>query len=147
MIRIRPPDPDADAGFTLIELLVVMIIIGILAAIAIPVYLNMRQQAWDATSKSDLEAAAKGEEQLLVDTGTYGTTTDLSSDGHALNPSHTDTVTVVFFNAAVGYCLSAHAPGSPRTWYYDSVGGGVQANGSSGCSVTTTGTAGGSVTG
>jgi type IV pilus assembly protein PilA len=147
MIRIRPPDPDADAGFTLIELLVVMIIIGILAAIAIPVYLNMRQQAWDATSKSDVEAAAKSEEQLLVDTGSYGDTAALSADGHAIRVSHTDTVTILLYNGAVGYCLSANAPGSPRTWYYDSVGGGMQPNGATGCPVTTTGTAGGSVTG
>ncbi len=91
MIRIRPPDPEADAGFTLIELLVVMIIIGILAAIAIPVYLNMRQQAWDATSKTDVEAAAKSEEQLFVDTGSYGDTAALSADGHAIRARHTPT--------------------------------------------------------
>lgn len=49
---------NGEKGFTLIELLVVVIIIGILAAIAIPVFLNMREGAWKSSVGSDLTNAA-----------------------------------------------------------------------------------------
>ena len=57
--RMRRRPDSRDGGFTLIELLVVMIIIGILAAIAIPVFLNQRSKARDTATKSDLETVGK----------------------------------------------------------------------------------------
>jgi type IV pilus assembly protein PilA len=63
---------QGEKGFTLIELLVVIIIIGILAAIAIPAFLNQRQKAWASQVESDLKNAAIAAESYAVDNnGSY----------------------------------------------------------------------------
>ncbi|WP_082494749.1 type IV pilin protein [Cellulomonas sp. Leaf334] len=68
--RIRKSMEEKDKGFTLIELLVVMIIIGILAAIAIPVFLNQRKKAQDTAAVSDVSTLGKEIATYYVDATT-----------------------------------------------------------------------------
>ena len=122
LARIRKSAEEKDQGFTLIELLVVIIIIGILAAIAIPVFLNQRKKGWDAQAKSDLKNMATAEETYLTDNNVYSANAlvDLTAEG--FNPSAdttAQTAAVFTSGAADGYCLSADSK-SGVTWYYQS---------------------------
>jgi len=82
-------------GFTLIELLIVVVIIGILAAIAIPKFASTKDKAYVAAMKSDLRNLATYEEQYAADNqGAYfsGTAT-MASPLQGFTPSQNVTIT------------------------------------------------------
>jgi type IV pilus assembly protein PilA len=129
---LRPKDQGNDSGFTLIELLIVIIIIGILAAVAIPVYLNQRKKGHDAAAKSDLRNLANFEEIYFSENGTYAKATVVEASEPHVQSSQGIELGVVQFNRDA-YCLSARNTDSSRIWYWDSLGGGLQPADSPGC--------------
>src|SRR5450830_746291 len=93
---------EKDQGFTLIELLVVMIIIGILAAIAIPIFLNQRKSAHDSAIKSDLRSVATEVESYYVNNQKYPVT---SADIAATIIKTSPNIKITYYVGASSYCL------------------------------------------
>jgi type IV pilus assembly protein PilA len=103
---------QGQEGFTLIELLVVILIIGILAAVAIPAFLNQKGKAQDANTKSDITSAQTAEESYITNAGatTYtALTTDLVNVEPTLRQAVNKTAEAfgVSGASATGYTISA----------------------------------------
>jgi type IV pilus assembly protein PilA len=116
---------QSEKGFTLIELLVVILIIGILAAIALPAFLNQREKAQDTQAKTAVRTAQTAMETYYTDNQAW---TDDETLLVGIEPSLQDAVDDLSLTATLvgttGYAITAESRSSDSTTFTLTVDGG-----------------------
>jgi type II secretion system protein G len=113
---------SSEEGFTLIELLVVMLIIGILAAIAIPTFFNQKQKAQDSNAKSMAHTAQTAIETYATDNQGAYTGANLAAL-QGIEATVDNSVTAVS-GTATGYGITVTNPTTGHTFTITRAGGG-----------------------
>ena len=129
-IKFHKMREDRDEkGFTLIELLVVILIIAILAAIAIPVFLNQRRKGWTSQVESALKNMATAQESCLTDptcnAGQYAGAGQLALlEAQGFKYSAVDITPSIISGSGTAYCMTAVSTrdSTIQRWYSSAEG-------------------------